>query len=392
MFKISTLNKISGKGLNLLSEEYMITENTAEADGILVRSQDMHSMELSDQLKAIARAGAGVNNIPLDKCAEKGIVVFNTPGANANAVKELVLAGLLLSARNIPKALIWVSSLTENVSSAVEKGKSQFAGSEISGKTLGVIGLGAIGKKVAASAYALGMEILGYDPYYSGQMENVEICQSIESLIPRCDYITIHVPATESTKGMFNAPLFSMMKSSAVLLNFSRDKLVNDADLLEALSSDKLAGYVTDFPNDTLAVQSDSSLGEDALSKARDKIIFLPHLGASTQEAEENCAVMAVQQIMDYFQNGNIINSVNFPRVDMGPISGGVRIAFFTKDCDQPVDLVKNLLSEQGIKSAAFQGGTKGAYGYVLADTELSSEPSIKVSDERILKCQVFKL
>ena len=392
MFKISTLNKISGKGLNLLSEEYMITENTAEADGILVRSQDMHSMELSDQLKAIARAGAGVNNIPLDKCAEKGIVVFNTPGANANAVKELVLAGLLLSARNIPKALSWVSSLTENVSSAVEKGKSQFAGSEISGKTLGVIGLGAIGKKVAASAYALGMEILGYDPYYSGQMENVEICQSIESLIPRCDYITIHVPATESTKGMFNAPLFSMMKSSAVLLNFSRDKLVNDADLLEALSSDKLAGYVTDFPNDTLAVQSDSSLGEDALSKARDKIIFLPHLGASTQEAEENCAVMAVQQIMDYFQNGNIINSVNFPRVDMGPISGGVRIAFFTKDCDQPVDLVKNLLSEQGIKSATLQGGTKGAYGYVLADTELSSEPSIKVSDERILKCQVFKL
>lgn len=392
MFKISTLNKISGKGLNLLSEEYMITENTAEADGILVRSQDMHSMELSEQLKAIARAGAGVNNIPLDKCAEKGIVVFNTPGANANAVKELVLAGLLLSARNIPKALSWVSSLTENVSSAVEKGKSQFAGSEISGKTLGVIGLGAIGKKVAASAYALGMEILGYDPYYSGQMENVEICQSIESLIPRCDYITIHVPATESTKGMFNAPLFSMMKSSAVLLNFSRDKLVNDADLLEALSSDKLAGYVTDFPNDTLAVQSDSSLGEDALSKARDKIIFLPHLGASTQEAEENCAVMAVQQIMDYFQNGNIINSVNFPRVDMGPISGGVRIAFFTKDCDQPVDLVKNLLSEQGIKSAALQGGTKGAYGYVLADTELSSEPSIKVSDERILKCQVFKL
>lgn len=392
MFKISTLNKISGKGLNLLSEEYMITENTAEADGILVRSQDMHSMVLSDQLKAIARAGAGVNNIPLDKCAEKGIVVFNTPGANANAVKELVLAGLLLSARNIPKALSWVSSLTENVSSAVEKGKSQFAGSEISGKTLGVIGLGAIGKKVAASAYALGMEILGYDPYYSGQMENVEICQSIESLIPRCDYITIHVPATESTKGMFNAPLFSMMKSSAVLLNFSRDKLVNDADLLEALSSDKLAGYVTDFPNDTLAVQSDSSLGEDALSKARDKIIFLPHLGASTQEAEENCAVMAVQQIMDYFQNGNIINSVNFPRVDMGPISGGVRIAFFTMDCDQPVDLVKNLLSEQGIKSATLQGGTKGAYGYVLADTELSSEPSIKVSDERILKCQVFKL
>lgn len=392
MFKISTLNKISGKGLNLLSEEYMITENTAEADGILVRSQDMHSMELSDQLKAIARAGAGVNNIPLDKCAEKGIVVFNTPGANANAVKELVLAGLLLSARNIPKALSWVSSLTENVSSAVEKGKSQFAGSEISGKTLGVIGLGAIGKKVAASAYALGMEILGYDPYYSGQMENVEICQSIESLIPRCDYITIHVPATESTKGMFNAPLFSMMKPSAVLLNFSRDKLVNDADLLEALSSDKLAGYVTDFPNDTLAVQSDSSLGEEALSKARDKIIFLPHLGASTQEAEENCAVMAVQQIMDYFQNGNIINSVNFPRVDMGPISGGVRIAFFTKDCDQPVDLVKNLLSEQGIKSAALQGGTKGSYGYVLADTELSSEPSIKVSGERILKCQVFKL
>ena len=379
MYKISTLNKISKVGLSHFDDRYIITDKIEDANGILVRSQDMHSMDFSGQLMAIARAGAGVNNIPLDACAEKGIVVFNTPGANANAVKELVLAGMFLAARHIPRALSWAASLTEGVGAAVEKGKSQFAGTEIMGKTLGIAGLGAIGKKVAASAAALGMNIVGYDPFFNGQVpQGVAMYDSLEEMLPLCDYVTIHIPATDSTKGMFNKNLFACFKDSAVLLNFSRDKLVNEVDLLVALESGKISVYVTDFPTDTLV--------------GRDKVILLPHLGASTQEAEENCAVMAVQQIMDYFQNGNIINSVNFPRVDMGPISGGVRIAFFTKDCDQPVDLVKNLLSEQGIKSAALQGGTKGAYGYVLADTELSSEPSIKVSDERILKCQVFKL
>ena len=266
MFKISTLNKISKKGLNLLDDKYIITEKTEDADGILVRSQDMHSMELGSDLRAIARAGAGVNNIPLEKCAEKGIVVFNTPGANANAVKELVIAGLFLASRNIPKALTWAASLSEDVSKTVEKGKSQFAGSEISGKTLGVVGLGAIGRKVAASAAALGMNVAGYDPYYSGGMDTITICNSIEELLPQCDYITIHVPATDSTKGMFNKELFAIMKDSAVLLNFSRDKLVNDVDLLIALETGALAAYVTDFPNDALV--------------GRDKVILLPHLGA----------------------------------------------------------------------------------------------------------------
>ena len=377
MFKISTLNKISKKGLNLLDDKYIITEKTEDADGILVRSQDMHSMELSSDLRAIARAGAGVNNIPLDKCAEKGIVVFNTPGANANAVKELVIAGLFLASRNIPKALTWAASLSEDVSKTVEKGKSQFAGSEISGKTLGVVGLGAIGRKVAASAAALGMNVAGYDPYYSGGMDTITICNSIEELLPQCDYITIHVPATDSTKGMFNKELFAIMKDSAVLLNFSRDKLVNDVDLLIALETGALAAYVTDFPNDALV--------------GRDKVILLPHLGASTEEAEENCAVMAVEQMMNYFENGNIINSVNFPKVDMGPLEKGVRLAFFTKDCDDPVVLVQEQLIKCDIKATKIQGANKGKYGYVLVEADLDTAPSIVFYDSKIIKHVTFK-
>ncbi len=377
MFKISTLNKISKKGLNLLDDKYIITEKTEDADGILVRSQDMHSMELSSDLRAIARAGAGVNNIPLDKCAEKGIVVFNTPGANANAVKELVIAGLFLASRNIPKALTWAASLSEDVSKTVEKGKSQFAGSEISGKTLGVVGLGAIGRKVAASAAALGMNVAGYDPYYSGGMDTITICNSIEELLPQCDYITIHVPATDSTKGMFNKELFAIMKDSAVLLNFSRDKLVNDVDLLIALETGALAAYVTDFPNDALV--------------GRDKVILLPHLGASTEEAEENCAVMAVEQMMNYFENGNMINSVNFPKVDMGPLEKGVRLAFFTKDCDDPVVLVQEQLIKCDIKAAKIQGANKGKYGYVLVEADLDTAPSIVFYDSKIIKHVTFK-
>lgn len=349
---IATLNKISKTGLSLLSDRYALTDTIEEAKGILVRSQDMNSMEFSENLEAIARAGAGVNNIPLDRCAEKGIVVFNTPGANANAVKELVLAGLLLSARNIPRALSWASSLTENVSAAVEKGKSQFAGREISGKTLGVVGLGAIGRKVASSAHALGMNIAGYDPYFKGDMEDVAIYSDLKDLLPLCDYVTIHVPASDSTKGMFNDQLFSLMKDSSVLLNFSRDKLVNESDLLKALEDGCLAGYVTDFPNDSLV--------------GKDKVILLPHLGASTAEAEDNCASMAVEQMMDFFENGNIRNSVNFPAVDMGPIEDKGRIALFVK-----AQAVERLLAAEefsGIKILRSAGGVKGTYGYVLLE------------------------
>ena len=345
MYKISTLNKISKVGLALFDDQYIITDDIAKADGILVRSQDMHSMELSDDLWAVARAGAGVNNIPLDRCAEKGIVVFNTPGANANAVKELVIAGLLLSARNLPDALTWASSLTENVSAAVEKGKSRFAGHEIAGKTLGVVGLGAIGRKVAASAKALGMEILGYDPYYTSGGEGISVYSSLEEMLPLCDYVTIHVPAMDSTKGMFKKDLFACMKESSVLLNFSRDKLVNEVDLLVALETGALAGYVTDFPNDTIV--------------GRDKIILLPHLGASTAEAEDNCASMAVEQMMDYFENGNIHNSVNFPSVDLGPLEKGVRISVIAKAME--AEELKSILESNDIKVSRISGASKGA-------------------------------
>lgn len=375
MYKISTLNKISKVGLALFDDQYIITDDIEKADGILVRSQDMHSMELSDDLWAVARAGAGVNNIPLDRCAEKGIVVFNTPGANANAVKELVIAGLLLSARNLPDALTWASSLTENVSAAVEKGKSRFAGHEISGKTLGVVGLGAIGRKVAASAKALGMEILGYDPYYTSGGEGISVYSSLEEMLPLCDYVTIHVPAMDSTKGMFNKDLFACMKESSVLLNFSRDKLVNEVDLLVALETGALAGYVTDFPNDTIV--------------GRDKIILLPHLGASTAEAEDNCASMAVEQMMDYFENGNIHNSVNFPSVDLGPLEKGVRISVIAKAME--AEELKSILESNDIKVSRISGASKGAYNYILAETVEENIPSLIFYDDRIIRTRIIE-
>jgi D-3-phosphoglycerate dehydrogenase len=375
MYKISTLNKISKVGLALFDDQYIITDDIAKADGILVRSQDMHSMELSDDLWAVARAGAGVNNIPLDRCAEKGIVVFNTPGANANAVKELVIAGLLLSARNLSDALTWASSLTDNVSAAVEKGKSRFAGHEIAGKTLGVVGLGAIGRKVAASAKALGMEILGYDPYYTSGGEGISVYSSLEEMLPLCDYVTIHVPAMDSTKGMFNKDLFACMKESSVLLNFSRDKLVNEVDLLVALETGALAGYVTDFPNDTIV--------------GRDKIILLPHLGASTAEAEDNCASMAVEQMMDYFENGNIHNSVNFPSVDLGPLEKGVRISVIAKAME--AEELKSILESNDIKVSRISGASKGAYSYILAETVEENVPSLIFYDDRIIRTRIIE-
>ena len=376
MYKISTLNKISPAGLSRFNEEYILTDKIEEADGILVRSQDMHEMEFSDNLRAIARAGAGVNNIPLDRCAENGIVVFNTPGANANAVKELVLCGLFLAARNVPAALDWAKGLTEDVSGAVEKGKSQFAGHEIAGKTLGIVGLGAIGRKVAASAKALGMEIVGYDPYFVSGGEGISVYTDLEEMLGICDYITLHLPANDTTKGMVDSRLFAAMKDGAVLLNFSRDKLVNDMDLAVALESGRVSQYVTDFPNDNLI--------------GRKNVILLPHLGASTEEAEDNCAAMAADEIRNYFENGNIINSVNFPELDMGPLEKGIRLSFMVKNMTDPAAEILKMLTAADIQTARIMASRRSdGISYVLVEVASENVPALLFSGEngaRIIK------
>ena len=369
MYKIATLNKISSAGLSRFNEEYIFTDKTEDADGILVRSQDMHEMEFSDNLRAIARAGAGVNNIPLDRCAEEGIVVFNTPGANANAVKELVLCGLLLAARNIPAALDWAKSLTEDVSKAVEKGKSQFAGHEIIGKTLGIVGLGAIGRKVAASAKDLGMNIVGYDPYYVSGGEGISVYTDLEEMLGLCDYVTLHLPANDTTKGMIDSTIFAAMKDGAVLLNFSRDKLVNEMDLAAALESGKVSQYVTDFPNDNLV--------------GRKGIVLLPHLGASTEEAEDNCAAMAADEIRNYFENGNIINSVNFPKLDMGSLEKGFRLSFIVKDMSDPAAEILKMLSAADVQVSKVMASRRSdGISYVLVEVLSESVPSLLFSGE----------
>ena len=369
MYKIATLNKISSAGLSRFNEEYILTDKTEDADGILVRSQDMHEMEFSDNLRAVARAGAGVNNIPLDRCAEEGIVVFNTPGANANAVKELVLCGLLLAARNIPAALDWAKSLTEDVSKAVEKGKSQFAGHEIIGKTLGIVGLGAIGRKVAASAKDLGMNIVGYDPYYVSGGEGISVYTDLEEMLGLCDYITLHLPANDTTKGMIDSTIFAAMKDGAVLLNFSRDKLVNEMDLSAALESGKVSQYVTDFPNDNLV--------------GRKGIVLLPHLGASTEEAEDNCAAMAADEIRNYFENGNIINSVNFPKLDMGSLEKGFRLSFIVKDMSDPAAEILKMLSAADVQVSKVMASRRSdGISYVLVESPAEDIPSLLFSGE----------
>lgn len=378
MYKIGTLNKISQTGLACFSDKYAVSDDVAGANGILVRSQDMHEMEFGRELLSIARAGAGVNNIPLDRCAEEGIVVFNTPGANANAVKELVLAGMLLAARNIPAGIAWANTLTENIGKAVEKGKSQFAGTELRGKTLGVVGLGAIGVLVANAACDLGMKVIGYDPYFSIKSAHslyscVDVKNDIKALLPLCDYISIHVPAMDSTKGMFNAELFGLMKDNAVLLNFSRDKLVNEPDLLAALAEGKPAKYVTDFPTDNV-------LGKDG-------VICLPHLGASTAEAEDNCASMAALQTMDYIENGNTVNSVNFPAVSLGERTADNRICVLTKGEPNPLKLASAMFSDINIKAVA--GNVRGEYGYALisTDEQITSVPKV----DGVIKVRVIQ-
>lgn len=379
MFKIATLNKISPVGLSHLTDNYTITENVDEANAILVRSQAMHDMDFSDNLLSIARAGAGVNNIPLDRCAEEGIVVFNTPGANANAVKELVLAGMFMAARNIPEAVIWAKSLDSDVLKAYEKGKGQFAGTEIAGKTLGVIGLGAIGIKIANAAEALGMNVIGYDPFLTVNAAHrisntAEIVNDMKDMLGKCDYITIHVPATDSTKGMMNKEVFDRMKDGAIFLNFSRDKLVNDADLMAAIDSGKIRKYVTDFATDELLHYNN--------------VIAIPHLGASSAEAEDNCATMAALQTMDYIENGNIVNSVNFPAVSLGAKTG-TRIAVLSKANDTIISDVTAALNAKNAVISNIISKTKGNFAYTLVETPAAID-SLEIANDSVIRVRII--
>ena len=360
MYKIYCLNNISPEGLALLTDNYEVTENIDEADAILVRSADMHEMEVPANLKAVARAGAGVNNIPLDKFAEAGIAVFNTPGANANAVKELVLAGMLLASRDIIGGVAWVrdNADDENVGKAAEKAKKQFAGGEILGKTLGVIGLGAIGKLVAQSAEALGMKVIGYDPAMDEITVHEQISPTVEfadlpKVLKESDFITIHVPAMDATKRMINADTIAQMKDGVVFLNFSRDVLVDDAAMAEALESGKVAAYVTDFPDNRIA----NAAG----------VIALPHLGASTPESEDNCAIMAAHELQDYLENGNITNSVNMPAVSMER-SGEARICVIHHNIPNTLAQITSIVSGAGMNVENLANKSRKDYAYTMLD------------------------
>ena len=381
MFKIATLNKIAPAGLNEFDENYTIIDDVNQANGIMVRSQDMLSMEFSPELKAIARAGAGVNNIPLDRCAQSGIVVFNAPGANANAVKELVISTMIMAYRNVDRAILWSQGLkpTEemDVAKQVEKGKAQFAGREIIGKTLGVVGLGNVGRRIGAAARALGMEVVGYDPFIT-ECEGVEVYSDLKEMVSKAEVITLHLPVNDSTKKMINKDVISCMKDGAVLINYSRDKLVNEDDILEALESRKVMTYVCDFPNDNLV--------------GRDHIILTPHLGASTEEAEDNCAIMAADEIRELLENGNIINSVNFPKLDMGVRGNKVRIAIMMNGPENPIEDVMGLLSAAGANANVVQASKrKDGISYVLVElNEGSPVPEIK-AEGQIMSVRVMK-
>lgn len=363
MKKIHCLNAISKYGTDLLTSDYELTGDVNEADGILVRSASLHEMNFPDSLLAIARAGAGVNNIPLDACAEEGIVVFNTPGANANGVKELVIAGMVLASRDVVGGIGWCQSIKEDpdVAKAVEKGKKAFAGTEIKGKKLGVIGLGAIGAEVANAAVSLGVEVFGYDPYISVNAawmlsRSVKHVTSLEAIYQECDYITVHVPLTDGTRAMINKETLATMKDGVVILNFSRDLLVNDDDMAEALNSGKVKKYVTDFPNP----KSVNMAGA----------IVIPHLGASTEESEDNCAKMAVQEIMDYLENGNIRNSVNFPACVMGVCKTACRLAVMHLNVPNMIGQVTGALAAGGINISDMTNKSRDKYAYTLMDLE----------------------
>ena len=363
MFKYHCLNPIADVGLEKFTKDYEKTGDVNEADGILVRSAAMHDMELPEKLLAVARAGAGVNNIPLDKCAEKGIVVFNTPGANANGVKELVIAGMLLACRDIVGGINWVNEHKEdeNIAKAAEKEKKNFAGTEVQDKRLGIIGLGAIGVKVANVAKHMGMEVYGYDPYVSvdaawNLSRDVKHALSVDEIYESCDIITIHVPLLDSTKGMVDEAAIGKMKDGVILLNFARDLLVDEKAVLDGIGKGKIRKYVTDFPNTTIA--------------GKEGCIFIPHLGASTEESEDNCAKMAVKQMMNYLENGNILNSVNYPKCDMGICTQAGRIAIFHRNKANMITKFTACFGDEGVNITDMMNKSKGEVAYTMMDLE----------------------
>ena len=387
MKKIHCLNAVSSCGTSLLTEDYTLTDDKKEADGVLVRSASMHELEFPEGLLAIARAGAGVNNIPLDECASKGIVVFNTPGANANGVKELVIAGLMLASRDIEGGIRWCKDNKddENIAKSTEVAKKAFAGYEIRGKKLGVIGLGAIGAEVANACTSLGMEVYGYDPYISINAawklsRSIKHITSADTIYQECDYITLHLPLIDSTKGMVNKAALDRMKDGVVVLNFSRDILVNEDDMAEALKTGKVKKYVTDFPNPK--------------SVHMEGAIVIPHLGASTEESEDNCAKMAVEEIVDYIDNGNIRNSVNFPVCDMGVCKAASRIAVLHLNIPNMIGQITGTLAAGDMNISDMTNKSREKYAYTLLDLEsVPDEASIrKLSDIKgVLRVRVVK-
>ena len=362
--KIQLLNKIAAVGLNQLDDSYNVGENTENPDGIMVRSAVMHEMEFAPSLKAIARAGAGVNNIPIERCSESGIVVFNTPGANANGVKELAICALLLAARDVVGGIAWANTLTEDVAKQVEKGKSKFAGTELMGKTLGVIGLGAIGGKIANTAIHLGMNVIGCDPFLSIEgawnlNHRVSRAATYDEVFEKSDYITLHVPATKDTKNMICAESIAKMKNGVKIINLSRADLVNAAELKAALAEGKVSAYVTDFPT------------EEVINTTG--VVAIPHLGASTEESEDNCAVMAARELDDYLRNGNIKNSVNYPNVEM-PRSGAARICVLHQNVPSILTKITAAVADEGLNIENMTNKSKGENAYTVLD--VSSSPS----------------
>lgn len=363
MFRYACLNPIAQIGLDRFNGDYEKTEKMEEAQGILVRSAVMHDMEFSDELLAIARAGAGVNNIPLDRCAQQGIVVFNTPGANANGVKELVLAGMLYASRDIVEGIDWVRSQKDNddVAKAAEKEKKKFAGTEIEGKKLGIIGLGAIGVRVANAAVNLGMEVYGYDPYVSvdaawNLSRSIHHVLDVNDIYANCDIITIHVPLLDSTRGMIGQEAIDKMKQGVILINMARDVLVDEPAVLKAIDAGKVRRYVSDFPNKTVA--------------GHPGCITTPHLGASTEESEDNCAKMAVSELRDYLENGNITNSVNYPKCNMGVCETPGRIAVFHKNVANMITAFTSIIGESGVNIAEMANKSKGDVAYTMFDLD----------------------
>ena len=387
MIKYTCLNPIAQCGLGLFDDKYEKVDELAYAQTVLVRSAAMHDLELPDTLEAVARAGAGVNNIPLDKCAEKGIVVFNTPGANANGVKELVLAGLLLASRDIVGGIQWVKDNQddENINKTTEKAKKAFAGNEISGKKLGVIGMGAIGVKVANAACALGMKVYGYDPFMSVNAawsvdKSVNHVLAVEDIYRECDYITIHVPLMDSTREMINKDSIDMMKDGVVFLNFSRDSLVAEDDMVAALEAGKVKNYVVDFPSTKTA--------------GKKGCIVIPHLGASTAESEDNCAVMAAEELIDYMENGNIRNSVNYPACDAGVCQSEGRVTILHKNIQNMISRLATVVGGAGINIAHMTNKSRGDYAYSLFDLDSPADSAVVEAlknVEGVLKVRVIK-